>query len=48
LTNGTLETALIEQMPSDIFLMAVYTQRCHNSAALRALLDFLQARLKLG
>jgi DNA-binding transcriptional LysR family regulator len=39
---------LMAQMPSDIWLMAVYTQRRHNSAALRALLDFLQARLKLG
>lgn len=48
IANGELETALMAQMPSDIWLMAVYTQRRHNSAALRALLDFLQARMKLG
>ncbi|MBS7806619.1 LysR family transcriptional regulator [Variovorax sp. PCZ-1] len=44
--QGTLETALDDHLPSDIWLMAVYTQRRHNSAALRALLDFLQARLQ--
>jgi DNA-binding transcriptional LysR family regulator len=46
--EGTLETALDEHMPSDIWLMAAYAQRRHNSAALRALLDFLQKRLQLA
>jgi DNA-binding transcriptional LysR family regulator len=48
IAKGTLEIALIEHMPSDIWLMAVYTQRRHNSAALRALLDFLQSRMRLA
>jgi DNA-binding transcriptional LysR family regulator len=48
IANGTLETALDAYLPSDIWLMAVYTQRRHNSAALRALLDFLQSQLSLA
>jgi DNA-binding transcriptional LysR family regulator len=48
IAQGTLETALDEHLPSDIWLMAAYAQRRHNSAALRALLDFLQKRLQVG
>jgi DNA-binding transcriptional LysR family regulator len=48
IASGQLETALMDHLPSDIWLMAVYTQRRHNSAALRALLDFLQSKLKLA
>jgi DNA-binding transcriptional LysR family regulator len=43
---GSLETALDDHLPSDIWLMAAYTQRRHNSAALRALLDFLLQHLQ--
>lgn len=48
IADGRLETALDEHLPSDIWLMAAYTQRRHNSAALRALLDFLQKHLQIG
>jgi DNA-binding transcriptional LysR family regulator len=48
IAKGTLVTALDEDMPTDVWLMAVYTQRRHNSAALRALLDFLQKQLQAG
>ncbi len=48
IANGMLVTALDEHLPTDVWLMAVYTQRRHNSAALRALLDFLQKRLQPG
>jgi DNA-binding transcriptional LysR family regulator len=48
IAQGTLETALDDYMPSDVWLMAAYTQRRHNSAALRALLDFLQKHLQVG
>jgi DNA-binding transcriptional LysR family regulator len=47
IVKGTLETALDAHLPSDTWLMAAYTQRRHNSAALRALLDFLQSRLQV-
>jgi DNA-binding transcriptional LysR family regulator len=46
--SGALECVLDEHLPSDIWLMAVYTQRRHNSAALRTLLDFLQSQLRLA
>lgn len=45
LAVGDLVSVLDECMPRDVWLMAVYSQRRHNSAALRALLDFLQQRL---
>ncbi len=48
IAQGTLETVLDAHLPSDIWLMAAYAQRRHNSAALRALLDFLQAQLQVG
>jgi DNA-binding transcriptional LysR family regulator len=37
---------LKEFMPRDLWLYAAYSQRRHNSAALRALLDFLEARVR--
>ena len=43
--RGALVPVLQEFMPRDLWLYAAYTQRRHNSAALRALLDFLEARL---
>jgi DNA-binding transcriptional LysR family regulator len=46
IARGTLETVLDDHMPSDVWLSAVYAQRRHNSAALRALLDFLQSKLR--
>jgi DNA-binding transcriptional LysR family regulator len=46
IAQGTLETVLDAHLPSDVWLMAVYSQRRHNSAALRSLLDFLQAKLQ--
>jgi DNA-binding transcriptional LysR family regulator len=46
--SGALECVLDAHLPSDIWLMAVYAQRRHNSAALRALLDFLQTQLQIS
>jgi DNA-binding transcriptional LysR family regulator len=48
IARGELEVALGSYMPTDIWLSAVYAQRRHNSAALRALLDFLQSRLRVA
>ncbi len=48
IASGALVTAMDTHLPSDIWLMAVYAQRRHNSAALRALLDFLQAQLQIS
>ena len=44
--RGALVPVLKEYMPRDLWLYAAYTQRRHNSAALRALLDFLEARVR--
>ena len=44
--HGLLVPVLQEYMPRDLWLYAAYTQRRHNSAALRALLDFLEERVK--
>ena len=44
--RGALVPVLKEYMPRDMWLYAAYTQRRHNSAALRALLDFLEAHGK--
>ena len=46
LAAGDLVSVLDDCMPRDVWLMAVYTQRRHNSAALKALLDFLQQKLQ--
>lgn len=43
--RGALVPVLQDFMPRDLWLYAAYTQRRHNSAALRALLDFLETRL---
>lgn len=44
--RGSLVPVLTEFMPSDIWLYAAYTQHRHNSAALRALLELLEARMR--
>jgi DNA-binding transcriptional LysR family regulator len=44
--RGALVPVLKEYMPRDLWLYAAYTQRRHNSAALRALLDFLEVHGK--
>jgi DNA-binding transcriptional LysR family regulator len=44
--RGALVPVLKEYMPSDMWLYAAYSQRRHNSAALRALLDFLEDRVR--
>lgn len=46
LDNGELEAVLQPYARSDMWLSAAYLQRRHNSAALRALLDFLETRIK--
>lgn len=45
LATGELVTALDAYTRKDVWLSAAYLQRKHNSAALRALLDFLQSRI---
>ena len=44
LDSGALQAVLPEYSPSDVWLYAAYTQRRHNSAALKALLAFLEER----
>lgn len=44
LDSGTLVPVLAGYSPQDVWLYAAYAQRRHNSAALRALLSFLEAR----
>ena len=43
LDRGDLEATLAEFSPRDVWLYAAYMQRRHNSAALKALLAFLEA-----
>lgn len=43
--NGELVPVLPDYVRKDMWLSAAYLQRRHNSAALRALLDFLQTRV---
>jgi DNA-binding transcriptional LysR family regulator len=45
LERGALVPVLKEYMPRDLWLYAAYSQRRHNSAALRAVLDFMEARV---
>lgn len=45
LDHGELVPALHDFVRNDMWLFAAYLQRRHNSAALRALLDFLQTRI---
>jgi len=46
LDKGELEPVLQDHVRGDMWLSAAYLQRRHNSAALRALLDFLETRIK--
>ncbi|WP_307512814.1 LysR substrate-binding domain-containing protein [Variovorax sp. W1I1] len=46
--RGSLVPVLKEFMPHDIWLYAAYTQRRHNSAAMRALLKLLETRMRGG
>ncbi|MGO4392756.1 LysR substrate-binding domain-containing protein [Variovorax sp. M-6] len=46
--RGSLVPVLKEFMPRDIWLYAAYSQRRHNSAALRALLELLEVRMRDG
>lgn len=46
--RGNLVPVLQEFMPRDMWLYAAYTQRRHNSAALRALLELLEVRMREG
>ena len=46
LDSGALEPVLQAHVRGDMWLSAAYLQRRHNSAALRALLDFLESRIK--
>lgn len=43
--RGALVPVLGDCMPRDLWLYAAYVQRRHNSAALRALLDYLETRM---
>ena len=43
---GQLQAVLGDYAPDDMWLYAAYTQRRHNSAALKALLAFLEERWK--
>ena len=47
LDSGTLQAVLPEYGPNDLWLYAAYTQRRHNSAALKALLAFLEERWRM-
>lgn len=44
--RGSLVPVLKNFMPRDIWLYAAYAQRRHNSAALRALLELLEVRMR--
>lgn len=46
LDSGELEAVLGDYSAQDVWLFAAYTQRRHNSAALRALLDHLDESLR--
>jgi DNA-binding transcriptional LysR family regulator len=48
LDRGTLVPVLRAHMPRDLWLYAAYAQRRHSSAALRALLNFLEGHTKLA
>ncbi|MGK6308755.1 LysR substrate-binding domain-containing protein [Variovorax sp. DT-64] len=45
--RGALVPVLKDYMPRDMWLYAAYAQRRHNSAAMRALLDFLETHGKM-
>jgi DNA-binding transcriptional LysR family regulator len=46
LERGALVPVLREHMPRDHWLYAAYSQRRHNSAAMRAMLDFLEKSME--
>lgn len=46
LERGALVPVLREHMPHDHWLYAAYSQRRHNSAAMRAMLDFLEKSME--
>ncbi len=46
LDSGALQAVLAEYDPADMWLFAAYTQRRHNSAALKAFLAFLEEHWK--
>ena len=46
LDSGALEPVLGDFVRDDLWLCAAYLQRRHNSAALRAFVDFLESRVK--
>jgi len=48
LDSGALQATLQDFSPRDVWLYAAYTQRRHNSAALKALLAFLEARWRVA
>nr|WP_315429336.1 LysR substrate-binding domain-containing protein [uncultured Albidiferax sp.] len=47
LEQGSLQAVLPEYSPDDLWLFAGYVQRRHNSAALKALLAFMEERWKV-
>ncbi len=47
LDSGELQSVLEDYDPNDLWLYAAYTQRRHNSAALKALLAFIDERWKV-
>ncbi|MEO5795775.1 MAG: LysR substrate-binding domain-containing protein [Rhodoferax sp.] len=47
LDSGALVAVLEDYRANDLWLYAAYVQRRHNSAALKALLDFMEARWKV-
>lgn len=48
LDSGALQPVLQDCSPRDVWLYAAYAQRRHNSAALRALLAFLEERWRVA
>ena len=48
LDSGALEPVLGAFDPSELWLYAAYTQRRHNSAALKALLAFMEERWRIA
>ncbi|WP_092002006.1 LysR family transcriptional regulator [Polaromonas sp. OV174] len=47
LDSGALQAVLVDHRQDDLWLYAAYTQRRHNSAALKALLAFIEERWKV-
>lgn len=47
LESGALQAVLVDHRPDDLWLYAAYTHRRHNSAALKALLAFMEARWRV-